>query len=473
VTEVSGERIRALRHAREMDRLGAQDLMSLWPEELGWSQDIGALAVLDGRRLLDADGRFRIELARERVRRRLHLVPRFRQLLHRPAFGLGWPLWVDAPSVDVAEHVRVFPLDPPADESTLLLACEELRHRRLDPKRPLWEMWFLPGLPDGRVGLFMKLHHAIADGVAGVAALGAFVDLVPDPPEVVAPPWTPAALPSARELFADNLRRRLGQLGHALTRLAHPAQTVRQARRGWPALREAFAEARAARTSLNQRIGWHRRFALVRNDLGLVKQIAHAHQAKVNDVLMVALAAGLRELLLGRGERVDGLVLRAFVPVSLHTEPPGQARGNLDGGMVVPLPVGEPDDLRRLELIAAETAQRKRKARPPGGTLFRNIPIQRAALRLAHRQRLMNTYAANVPGPPVPLYFAGAPLLEVFPVVPLLGNLSVGVGALSYAGQFNVTAVADRDLCPDLDVFAQGMRRSLDALAALVSVRAP
>src|SRR6266508_6393888 len=164
-----------------MDRLRAQDLMMLWPEELGWSQDIGALAILDGRRLVDADGRFLIEPVRDEIRRRLHLVPRFRQLLYRPGLGRGWPLWVDAPSVDIAEHVRVFALDAPADESQLLLACEELRRRRLDRSRPLWEMWFLPGLPDGRVGFYMKVHHAIADGVAGIAALGAFFDLVPDP----------------------------------------------------------------------------------------------------------------------------------------------------------------------------------------------------------------------------------------------------------------------------------------------------
>ncbi len=454
-----------------MERLSAQDLMMLWPEELGWSQDIGALAILDGRALLDADGRFLIEKARDEVGSRLHLVPRFRQLLYRPRFGLGWPLWVDAPSTDIAEHVRVLPLGAPADEARLLLACEELRHRRLDPSRPRWEMWFLPGLADGRVGLFMKLHHAIADGVAGIAALGAFVDLVPVPPGMGAPPWAPAAMPSTRELFNDNLRRHLQALGRAVTRLDHPVDTVRQARRGWPAVRETFAEPRAPRTSLNQRVGWHRSFALIRSDLGLVMRIAHAHDAKVNDVLMVVLAGGLRALLLGRGERVDGLVLRAFVPVSLHSEQPGQARGNLDGAMVVPLPIGEPDDARRLRLIAAETAERKKKRRPQGGTLFRNVPIQRAFLRLAPRQHVVNTYAANVPGPPVPLYFAGARVLEVFPIVPLLGNLSIGVGALSYAGQFNITAVADRETCPDLDVFVEGARRSLDALADSVASR--
>jgi diacylglycerol O-acyltransferase / wax synthase len=449
-----------------MDRLNAQDLMMLLPEELGWSQDIGALAILDGRRLTDAHGRFRIETARDQIAGRLHLVPRFRQLLYRPGFGLGWPLWIDTPHIDLAEHVRVLPLAAPAGEARLLLACEQLQARRLDPSRPLWELWFLPGLPDGRVALFMKLHHAIADGVAGVAALGAFVDLVPDPPRTSAPPWTPAPMPRRRELAADNLRRRLREFRRALRKLAHPVDTVRQARRGWPAVREAFAEGAAPATSLNRRIGSRRRFALLRSDLGLLKRIAHAHHAKVNDVLMTVLAGGLRALLVGRGEPVDGLVLRAAVPVSLHQERPGQARGNLDGMMAVPLPVGEPDEARRLELIAAETAQRKQRPRPQGGTLFRTPLIQRVALRLFPRQHLMNTYAANVPGPPVRLYFAGAPLLEVFPVVPIIGNISIGVGALSYAGQFNLTAVADRDRCPDLAVFIDGARRCLDTLAA-------
>jgi diacylglycerol O-acyltransferase / wax synthase len=453
-----------------VDRLTAQDLMLLWPEELGWPQDIGALAILEGSRLLDGDGRFRIETARAEIGRRLHRVARFRQLLYRPRFGLGWPLWVDAASIDLAEHVRVLPLPAPADEAQLLAACEELRHRRLDRSRPLWEMWFLPGLPDGRVGLFMKLHHTIADGVAGIAVLGAFVDPVPHPPPLDAPPWSPAAMPTVGALFVDNLRRRGQELGRVAAKLAHPVATVRLARRGWPAVREAFGEARAPRTSLSRRVGWHRRLALVRSDLELVKRVAHAHDATVNDVLMVALAGGLRALLLGRGERVDGLVLRAAVPVSLHQEQPGQAQGNRDGMMVVPLPIGEPDDARRLRLIAAETTRRKRKYRPQGGTLFRNVPAQRAFLRLAPYQRLTNTYAANVPGPPVPLYLTGARLLEVFPVVPIWGNVSLGVGALSYAGQFNITAVADGEACPDIEIFADGVRRSLDRLAVSVLV---
>jgi diacylglycerol O-acyltransferase / wax synthase len=455
-----------------MERLTAADLSMVWPEDFGWPQDIGVLAVLDGSDLVDADGRLAIERVRDRIGRRLHLLPRSRQLLVMPRRGLGWPLWVDAPSFDPAEHVCVLPLGPRADEAQLLTACAELFARPLDRSRPLWRLWLLPGLPERRVGLFMKLHHAIADGIAGVAAIGAFLDLTADAPAPAGPPWTPAPIPSTRELLADNLQRRIQGLHRAASKAAHPIDVARQAMRGLPAVREAFAEQRAPQTSLNRPIGSQRALAVIRSDLDLVKAIAQAHGGTVNDVLLATVAGGLRQLLRGRGEAVDGVALRVFVPVSLHKEQPGTARGNLDGAMVVPLPIGEPDPVRGLRLIAAETALRKKKPRPAGSTLFWCPAIQRAFLRRVARQHFMNGYVANVPGPPVPLYLAGARLLEVFPAVPLMGNMTLGVGALSYAGQFNITAVADRQTCPDVEVFAEGARRSLDALARSVLANA-
>ena len=226
---------------------------------------------------------------------------RFRQLLHWPRVGLGWPLWVEAPSFDIAEHVGVFPVAPPGTDTQLLLACEELRRRPLKRSRPLWEMWFLPGLSEGRVGLFMRLHHAIADGVAGVAVLGAFVDTTAEPREATAPAWAPASMPSRRTLLADNVRRRLHGTGHALSALAAPINTVQRVQQGWPALREIFAEGRAPQTSFNRRIGSDRRLALIRNNLDLAKEIAHAHGATINDVLLTAAAGGYRTLLESRG----------------------------------------------------------------------------------------------------------------------------------------------------------------------------
>jgi Wax ester synthase-like Acyl-CoA acyltransferase domain len=130
--------------ARLLERLTASDLFMLLWDDYGWPNDIGALAVLDGTNLLDRDGRVRIEAVRQRLEPRLHLVPRFRQLLYRPRRGLGWPLWVDAPAFDLADHVRVHPLAAPGDQAQLLQACQELARRRLDPARPLWQLWLLP-----------------------------------------------------------------------------------------------------------------------------------------------------------------------------------------------------------------------------------------------------------------------------------------------------------------------------------------
>jgi hypothetical protein len=134
--------------------------------------------------------------------------------------------------------------------------------------------------------------------------------------------------------------------------------------------------------------------------------------------------------------------------------------------MMVPLPVGEPDAVRRLDLIAAETAARKHKARPDVGTgIFRFVAGQRLWYRSFPRQRSVNLVVTNVAGPPVPVYLAGARLLELFPMVSVMGNLTLVIAVLSYAGQLNLTVVADRAHCPDLDVFVHGVRAAFAALA--------
>jgi len=448
-----------------MERLSGQDLGMLGSQRFGWPQDIGAIAVLAGQRLVGADGRVRVEAVREAVAARLASLPRLRQVVYRPRLGLGRPLWIDAPTFDLAGHVRVYPLPAPADEAQLLAACETLRRRPFDPGRPLWELWLLPGLAGGRIGMYLKVHHVMADGAAGVALAGALLGPAGGTPVA---PWTPRPAPSARELAADNARRRLHSLAAGLRRLAHPVRTGREMLRLWPALRELLAEEPAPRSSLNRPLSHERSTAFVRADLDGAKAAAGANAGKVNDLVLAAVAGGLRDLLRSRGEPVDGLVLRAAVPVSLHHLQPGAATGNLDAAMAVPLPVGEADPLARLRLIAADTARRKRRART---ALFANLfgsPLgQRVAMRFMDRQRLVNVYVANVAGPPVPLFLAGVPLLEVFPVVPIIGNVTLGVGVLSYAGQLNFTAVADGRQCTDLPVFVEGLRRSLAALSCL------
>jgi diacylglycerol O-acyltransferase len=408
--------------------------------------------------------------AEEAVAGRLHLVPRFRQLLYVPSRRLGGPLWVDYPEFDLSEHVRVMSLQAPGDEAQLLLATEQLRRQRLDRSRPLWEIWFLPGLPEKRVGMFVRTHHSIADGIAGVATLGTFLDVTPDAIATRAQPWTAAPAPTEADLRADNRRRHVRELRSALSMFAHPVHTVRQMVAAWPAIRELLAEEELPATSLDRLVGPDRTLALIPSRFDLVKEVAHTHDAKVNDVLLAAIAGGLRRLLSSRGEAVEGVVLRVYVPVSLRHGQYAGARGNLIAQMVVPLPIGVADPVLRLKQIAAETAKRKARSRPSLGKMPHRGVLGRAFLKLINRQRV-NVTTADLPGPPIPLYFAGAPVLEVFPLLPLIGKVSLGVGAMSYAGQFNITAVADLDGYPDIDVFAAGIRDELQALANAMGVK--
>jgi len=277
-----------------------------------------------------------------------------------------------------------------------------------------------------------------------------------------------------RRLPADNLRWYASALAGTGSYLAHPAAAAARLRRIWPAIREPLAERRTRRTSLNQPIGRARRIAVVRSRLDLVKDAAHGAGGTVNDAVLAAVAGGLRDLLQSRGENVAGLVLRAMVPVSLHDPSLGPAQGNQYGVMVIPLPVGEPSTAQRLRSIAAQTAWRKKQPRRAWGTGLSGSPlVQRLAIQVADRQHFIHVHVANVPGPASPLYFAGARLTEAFAVVPLSGNVTVGIGVVSYAGQLNISVIADRDNCPDLPVFISGLDRSLSGLTGAATTITP
>ncbi|MGM9470788.1 wax ester/triacylglycerol synthase domain-containing protein [Pseudarthrobacter sp. YS3] len=447
-----------------MERITAEDRLMLWPDER-WPQDVGALAVIDGRAFLEADGRFRLAAAQKAVERRLHLLPRFRQVLFPPKRGLGGPLWVDDPGFSIGHHVNVAQVPVPGDDTGLLRTVERLRRCRLEPTRPLWEMWFLPGLPEARVGLFIRLHHVVADGIAGVADLAAFLDVTPDSQAPDPPPWDPTPRPTTRDLITDNLRQSGTGFRHALAAIADPVGALRNARAAWPSLRELIAEEPGPRTSLNRVVGADRTLGLLRADLAPVRRIAQINGAKVNDVLLAAAAGGLRGLLQSRGEQVQGVSLPVYVPVSLRTRGTPNVRGNLITQMVIRLPISPADPVQTLKVIAAETARAKAMVRPSLGTTFRNKLVSAVLLRLIVRQRI-NLETADLPGPQQQLYFAGARLLEVFPLLNLTGNVSLGIGALSYAGQFNAMVVADGDGYPDLNVLTSAAHTELRTLLA-------
>lgn len=445
-----------------IDRLTQLDRMMLGASRR-WPQDIGALATLDGAGWFDSTGRLRIEVIRNAIEARLHLVPRFRQLIWTPRPGLGGPIWVEDPGFDIREHVREHPLSQSADEDRLLEAIEQLRRQPLDRTRPLWEMWLLTGDSDQRVGLYVRIHHSIADGMAAMATVAAFLDTAPDTPQPPPVPWTPQRRPSNRELVIDNLSRYLHSLTRAVSVILRPRETFRQAREAWPAMRELLTEQPATKTSLSRMVGSGRRVRLIRTSLEEIKQAGRAHGATVNDVLLTVTAGGVRALLQNRGEPVADTTIRAYSPVSLRPRREGPQQGNLIAQMAVPIRVGEPDPLRRMQQVAAETTRRKARTRTSLGVLVHNRILRRITLMAAMRQRV-NVANASIPGPPVPLYLAGARILEVFPLIPLIADEPVGIGALSYTGNLFIGIVADSDACPDIDVLAAGVRDELRAL---------
>ena len=445
-----------------LDRLSASDLLTMQSAQAGWPMDIGVVAVFDGGALVDADGRFWIEAVREAVGRRLPRVPRFRQVLHVPPRLLGPPVWVDAPTVDLTRHVQVRSLAPQADTAQLLNVVEELWSRPLDLAAPLWRMWFLPGLRGGRVAMLLKVHHVIADGVGGMALLEALLDpvtdLPADRPRVLAP--TTAAL------LRDELGR-LREVARMVIASLRPA-TLRRAR---ATLREFDLVRHTPWTSLDRVVGPGRRVDVVRSRLEVARTVAHAHGATVNDVLLTAVAGGLRTLLLSRGENVHDLHPLAYEPVTLLLRRRPDGHPDDIGLMFVPLAVGVADPAERLRAVAAAAADRKRHVvAAPVGLPTRTRLVRRTMMRFAARQRWAAVYVADVPGPRTRLSLAGADLQELFPLVPLAGRTPIGVGALSYAGGLGITVVADRDACPDIEVFTDGLRATLTGLAPAASI---
>ena len=444
-----------------LDRLSASDLLTLQSGEAGWPMDIGVVAVFEGGALVDANGRFRADAAREAVRRRLSRVPRFRQVLRVPPRVLGPPVWVDGPNLDLARHVQVRPLAPAADTAGLLGVVEELWSTPLDLASPLWRLWFLPGLAGGRVAMLLKVHHVMADGVAGMGLLATLLDRDEDPTVDDRPAAPP---PSAAALVRDELGR-LGDVARTSLASGRPAALRDALQRSRATLREFDAVRHAARTSLDRVVGPGRRLGVVGRRLDTVRGIAHAHGATVNDVLLSAVAGGLGALLRSRGEEVHDVAPLAYEPVTLLLRRRAGGRPDDAGMIFVPLPVGVADPVERLRRVAAATADRKRHVIPaPVGLPTRTLLVRRIMMRVAARQRWAAVYVADVPGPRTRLSLEGAELQELFPVVPLAGRTPIGVGALSYAGRLGITVVADRDACPDIGIFTDGLSAALAEL---------
>lgn len=431
-------------------RVPVPDLCALWAETTTAPMNIAFIGVVEEEPLLASDGAVALDRIRSFIEVRLPRAPMLLRTLRATRLGQGTPAWIDAPDFDIAKHVVLAPAHQPLnDQNDFLSWCACRSVIPLERARPLWRLDIIPGLPEGRIGVLLVLHHVVADGLRGVALVTSLLDSTPLT-QVDEVRWLPQHAPTGQDLVRDNLQKRWDNVRRFRpARLLRSARTVR-------ALSHAPGH-RAPPTSLTGPIGEQRRLIVLRYDLEDLRTSAHNHGCTINDLLIAAVTAGLRDLLNRRGENHDRLQLLASVPVG--------ARQRSGGGMfIAPLPVGVPDAAERLRVITHATTIGKR--RPDQGVAgIVALPATLAWLGVAWARRSaasrINLYVTNVPGPPSALYLAGARLLQAVPLAPLVAGVRLSVTALSYDGQFALSLLVDDNL-PDLPILTACVRAALE-----------
>ncbi len=461
---------------RHLDRLTATDASFLLQEGPSSHMHVGGLTLLEGPPPA-------LEEFLEQIRRRLHLVPRYRHKLAstHTALDSSRPVWVDDPNFNLEYHVRHTALPAPGDWEQLCNLTARIFSQQLDRSKPLWEMWLIEGLREDRFALISKTHHSLIDGIAGVDLATVLFDLSPTPPPVrhSGRPWQPHREPGTLELLAAGARGALRAgaelLAGAADALAHPDHALHSAREAAEGVGEIVWAVLnpAPPTPLNVDIGPHRRFVGVGSPLADFKLVKNAFDCTVNDVVLAVVAGALRDFLLDRGVRTEGLEMRALVPVSVRAEDEHHQMGNRIVVMRGPLPVYMADPLQRLRFVKREMDGLKESKQALGAEViagaqnFAPPTILAQASRLNFSTRLFNLIVTNVPGPQFPLYVLGRRMLEAYPVAFLPQRHALAIAIMSYNGQMNFGLLGDLDAMYDIDRFGE---RIAEELAALVSL---
>ena len=461
------------------DRLSPMDAAFLYSEGVTTPLHVGSVEVFGPP--CDADGTHRPfdhEALVRLIEGRIGLVPRYRQKVRWVPGRVAAPVWVDDPDFDVTYHVRRSALPRPGTDAQLHELVARLMSRHLDRSRPLWEMYLVEGLSDDRIALISKTHHAMVDGVSAVDLGTVILDASPEPRAVQLPEWQPRREPSGLGLLAGAAQEFVRRPASVVEAVARNAGDVRHT--GSALARGVVGVVGAARTvtrtaprsPLNATLGEARRFAAVRSDLEDYKAVRRSHGGTVNDVVLAVVAGGLRSWLLTRGERVTGTTtVRAMVPVSVRPDSPGA--GNRVQSWFVDLPVGEQSPVVRLQRVTYAMQGHAETGSAVGADVltalsgFAPSTLHSLGARVASSvtRRLFNVVVTNVPGPQQTLYAGGAPMQEVYPVIPLSQGQAVSIGLTSYHGGVFYGLNADRDAMGDVEVLASCLT---DALAELV-----
>lgn len=439
------------------------------------------------------NGPIGLDELRAHVASRLDRVPRCRQRVAFTPFGLAAPAWVDDAGFDIAKHVCGAETSAVVSEERFRRIAGDLMGTRLDHSRPLWRIDLVAPLDRGATGIVVRIHHGMADGISALRLCGDILwDPEPEPesaePKGDAGEWSPQAAPSGIRLAAEGLADRVAGAGRgvagAARGLAHPRRLARSA---GEAVREAAREPGALLRELSplgssspfdRHIGSRRELAFADAALDDLKRVEHSvgerigRKVTVNDVALAVVAGGLRRWL--RGEGGPATALRAQVPVSMHRrDETADELSNRDSFLFVDLPVAEPDPIRRLELINAETIERKdlHDADALYGFFHRLShagPVYREAMRLAAGPREFSLAVSNVPGPREARYVLGREVTNLHSIAEPADRHVLRVSAVSLAGTMHFALCTDPDALSQTNRLARGIERSLDELLELV-----
>ncbi|ACY96101.1 WS/DGAT/MGAT family O-acyltransferase [Thermomonospora curvata] len=415
---------------------------------------------------------------------KLPKVPRYRQRVRTVPLNLDLPVWVDDPRFRLSYHLRHTALPSPGGRQELQNLVGRIMSQRLDPTRPLWEMWVVEGLAGGQWALIAKVHHCVVDGVGGSDLLTALFDLEPLPAPAAARPPGPGeeSAPSRLALAINGLGQSVavpaGALARRLTRL--PAlgrpDRLREAREFTEGLPQTVQHiTRPPVPSLRGPTGPHRRWIALQTELDRVKAVRRELGCTVNDIILAAVTCGFRELLGARGELEDDTTVRSLVPVSVRTDGQAGELGNRVSALVVELPCGERDPIVRVAQLHGQMAQLKQTHQAAGAdALVRLAGTAPTMLSLASRavitvmRTMFQTVTTNVPGPQFPLYIAGRRVTALYPYVPIAAGAGISTGIFSYMGHLCFGVTGDFDTTPDLQTFVNGIATGLDELAAAI-----
>ncbi len=452
------------------ERLRPADVVSLFRETASTPQHVGWLAIFE----VPATG-FDYNRLLRLLHERISLAPRYRQKLRTVPGNLANPVWVDDSRFDITYHVRRSALPRPGTSAQLLEFAARIQARRLDRSRPLWEMYLIEGLSDGSIAILTKAHQALVDGSAALDISEVLLDAAPQPRRAVRRHWSPEPEPSSAALLLGAVRDVIRRPAALAQSAVLAAQDVRAAPERLGGLlggalgavlsvsaRTAATLRKQAVSPLQARPGPRRRLAVVRTTLADHRRVRDQLGGTVNDVVLATVTSGLRTWLLARGEPLEpASIVRALVPVSVRTP---ADRGV--AAMLVDLPVGQPEPVRRLAQLRYAMSAHTASGYSVGADVLASLggftpPTlhalgARASSELT--QRLYNLAITNVPGPQAPHYAAGARMTEMFPFQPLRRGHAISIALTSYDGGVYYGITADHDAVPDVELFAGGHR---------------